>query len=283
MVDEIERRGVADVVGAGLERQPPHRHPAAGELPAEVGVELGTEHQLLGDVRVMDGGEDARREPLGPGHRRQRLNILGETTPAVPGSRKEEGETDPVVMTDPAADVVDVGIDPLAEIRHLVDEADLRRQQRVGDIFRHLRALRRHHQERMLRAEIGGVEIPQQFAVGGIADPDDNPVGPLEVVDRGPLLEKLRIARHAADPAGGGPQASLDPSAGPNRDGALRDDQRRRVEMRSDRFGHLPEGREIGRAVSRGRGADGEEDDLRPTHRRRGVGGEPETAGVDVA
>ena len=135
----------------------------------------------------------------------------------------------------------------------------------------------------MLRAEIGGVEIPQQFAVGGIADPDDNPVGPLEVVDRGPLLEKLRIARHAADPAGGGPQASLDPSAGPNRDGALRDDQRRRVEMRSDRFGHLPEGREIGRAVSRGRRADGEEDDLRPIHRCRGVGGEPETAGVDVA
>ena len=135
----------------------------------------------------------------------------------------------------------------------------------------------------MLRAEIGSVEIPQQLAVGGSTDPNDDPVGPLEVVDRGPLLEELRIARHAADPAGGPPQAGLDPGTGPDRDGALRDDQRRRVEVRSDRFGHLPEGGEIGRAVSRGRRTDGEEHDLRPTHRRREVGGEPKTAGMDIA
>ena len=186
-------------------------------------------------------------------------------------------------MPDPAADVVDVGIDPLAEIRHLVDEADLCRQQRVGDILRHFRALRRHRQKRMLRAEVGGIEIPEQIAIGGGADPDDNPVGPLEVVDRGSFLEKLRIARHPTGPARRGKQSGLDPGTRPHRDGALRDDHRRRIDVRCDRFSHLPEGREISRAISRRRGADSEEDDLSTAHRRRSVGGEPKTAGADVA
>ena len=50
---------------------------------------------------------------------------------------------------------------PLAQVGHLVDEADLGRQQRVGDVLGHLRAFGRHDQERLLGAQERLVQLVQ--------------------------------------------------------------------------------------------------------------------------
>jgi hypothetical protein len=52
--------------------------------------------------------------------------------------------------------------------------------------------------------------------------------------------------------------------------------------MGSDAVDHLPEGREVGRAVGRGGRAHGEKNDLRVPDRRGGVGGESQAAGCGI-
>jgi hypothetical protein len=47
----------------------------------------------------------------------------------------QELGSDPVVEADAAGDVLDVGVDRLAQIGDLVDEADLDREEGVGRIF----------------------------------------------------------------------------------------------------------------------------------------------------
>ena len=79
-----------------------------------------------------------------------RLHVLGEATSAIAGAGKQELKADAGIVADAAANVVDVGPEPLAQVGHLVDEADLGRQHRVGDVLGHLRAFGRHDQERLL-------------------------------------------------------------------------------------------------------------------------------------
>ena len=62
------------------------------------------------------------------GHRDQGPHVLREAAAAVADAGEQEREADAAVVADAAADVVDVAAHPLAEVGHLVDEADLRRQ-----------------------------------------------------------------------------------------------------------------------------------------------------------
>ncbi len=67
-------------------------------------------------------------------------------------------------MPDPAAHLVDVGVERLAEVGHLVDEADLGGEQAVGHILGHLARFGRHDQERPVGAEERLVEGVQLLA-----------------------------------------------------------------------------------------------------------------------
>ena len=142
LFEQVERRSIANIVGPRLEGQPPDGDPTAGELATEVGNDLFAEHLLLCGIRLVHGGEDPVCHALVAGHRGEGLHVLGKAAAAVAHPRKEKRKTDPLVVPDPAADVVDVGLHSLAEVGHLVDEADLRGQERVGDILRHLGTLR---------------------------------------------------------------------------------------------------------------------------------------------
>ncbi|MFO0968277.1 MAG: hypothetical protein U0793_22200 [Gemmataceae bacterium] len=111
-------------------------------------------------------------------------DVLGETAAAVARAGEEELETDALVVADAAADVVDVGLQFFAEVGHLVDEADLGGEHRVGDVLRHLRGFRRHGEERPLGAR-RGVQFLKQFSGPVGADADDHAVRLHEVVEGG--------------------------------------------------------------------------------------------------
>ena len=91
---------------------------------------------------------------------------------------------------------------PFAQIGHLVDEADLGGQQRVGHVLGHFGAFGRHDQKRLLDSQETGRTTPQRFHGRGVAHADHDAVGPHEVVDRGPFFEKLGVAHHVEVAAG---------------------------------------------------------------------------------
>ena len=167
-------------------------------MPCAVAVEvvedLADEDVLLGLVDRVDGLHHPRRQPARLGHVDHGADVLGEARAAVADAREQEAEADPLVVADPAPDLVDVGAVGLAEVGHLVDEADLGGQQAVGDVLGHLGALGRHDQERPVGAEERGVELAEPLADLGPADADDDAVGLVEVVDRRPFLEELGVA-----------------------------------------------------------------------------------------
>ena len=90
-------------------------------------------------------------------------DVLGEAAAAVAGAGEEELEADALVVADAAADVVDVGAELLAQVGHLVDEADLGRQHGVGDVLGHLGTFGRHDQERPFGAQERAVQLVQHL------------------------------------------------------------------------------------------------------------------------
>ena len=133
-------------------------------LPPKCVADLLDHHALLGFVHLVDGFEHPRLDAVVAGHGGQRPHVLGEATAAVADAGEQEGEADAAVVADAAADVVDVAAHPLAEIGHLVDEADLRREQRVGHVLGHLGAFGRHHQKRLLGPQERLVELVEHVA-----------------------------------------------------------------------------------------------------------------------
>src|SRR5205085_3357219 len=79
--------------------------------------------------------EDARRRLISLSGLQQGEGIVGEAGAAISGSCVEEFRTDAVVETDPPGDVLDVRADRFAEVRNLVDEGDLGREEGVRRIF----------------------------------------------------------------------------------------------------------------------------------------------------
>ena len=186
-------------------------------------------------------------------------------------------------MTDAATHFVDIGLHAFAEIGHLVDETDLGREQRVGDVFGHLRTLGRHDQKRVLGAEIGQIEMLQHIGHSGRTHSHHHPIGLLKILDGSPLLEEFGVAGHATVPPGALEQAAFDAGAGADRHRALGDHHCLCVQIWGDRVDHRPEGGQIGRTVGRRGRADGEKHDLGGADRPLGVGGEEQSAGLPVA
>src|SRR2546421_420462 len=75
-------------------------------------------------IRADAARETRKIEPLGAGGGAQRLHVVGEGRPAIAHAREEEGVPDAPVGAERLADRVHVRADALAEVRHLVHEAD---------------------------------------------------------------------------------------------------------------------------------------------------------------
>ena len=151
---------------------------------------------------------------------------------------------------------------PLAQVGHFVDEADLRREQRVGHVLGELRAFGRHHEERLLGAQERLVELMQHFADFLAPHADHDAIGLDEVFDRRAFLQELGIAGHVAIAAGAFFQPGEDLAARADGHGALGDDDRVRPQMRRDAVDDRPQGRQIGGAVVALRRADGQVHDF---------------------
>ena len=105
-------------------------------------------------------------------------------------------EADPLIVADAPAHLVDIRAVGFTQIGHLVDEADLGGQQAVSHILGHLRTFRRHHQERPVGPQEWRIKRVQPVRDLGPPDADNNPVRLVEIFDRRPFLQELRVAGH---------------------------------------------------------------------------------------
>ena len=126
-------------------------------------------------------------------------------------------------------DLLDVCAGDLADIRDLVDEADSRRQERVGRQLDHLRG-------GDVRPDYGRVqptvESGDPVAVGFGERSDYDAIGMEKVLDSATFGQELRV-RDIADVAeSAGLERGPDLLAGADRDGALHDQDRAALELR---------------------------------------------------
>ena len=105
---------------------------------------------------------------------------------------KELG-SDSIVEADPASDVLDVGVDRLAQVRDLVDEADLGREERVRRIFGELGGAPRSEQDRRFVEIERAIDFTHDFGRARILGADDDPVRMLEILDRSALAQEFRV------------------------------------------------------------------------------------------
>ena len=107
----------------------------------------------------------------------------------------EELGADAIVEPDAARDVLDVGVDRLAQVGHLVDEADLRREEGVGGIFGQLGRAPAGEQHRRPVEEQRPVDFAQHLARLVVLGADHDPVGMLEVGDRRAFAQEFGVGR----------------------------------------------------------------------------------------
>ena len=193
-LDDVDRRRLPDVVGVGLIGEPENRDHLVTQ-PAEHFAELLDEERPLVDVDLHDGIEQLRVIAKRFGHPRQRLDVLGETGASVADAGIEEEGTDPAVEPHAFRHDLDIGIDPLANSRDLVDERNSSGEECVRGVLDHLGSVEIGDEDR--RVELA---VQRSDRLGGalVVRAEHQPIGVHEVVDRRPLLEELRV-RHVAD------------------------------------------------------------------------------------
>jgi hypothetical protein len=87
---------------------------------------------------LVDGGnrlDQAQRHAIIVGSLDQGAGVFGETRAAKSGAGVQKFAPDPIVETHTARDFLHVGADLLAQIRYLVDESDLGREERIGCVL----------------------------------------------------------------------------------------------------------------------------------------------------
>ncbi len=169
-LDDRNRRRLAHVVGARLERQPPHRDRPARQI-AEVLLDLVDQPLLLQVVDVFDRAQNLEVVALVGGRLQQRLRVLGKAAAAVADAGKQERRADAPVGADRLAHVIDVGADQLADVGDLVHERDARRENRVRRVLAQLGARRAHHQDRRAGPRERTVELLHQRRPRARPDP----------------------------------------------------------------------------------------------------------------
>ena len=147
-------------------------------------------------VQPVGGLHQTRRGAGVGGGARQGGGVFGKAGAAVSGTGVKELRPDPLVEADAPGDLLDVGADLLAQVRHLVDEGDLRRQEGVGGVLDQFRSAPVGEEDRRLADEQGPVELGHHGAGAVVLHPHDDAIGALEVLDRRPLAQELRVGDH---------------------------------------------------------------------------------------
>ena len=172
----------------------------------------------------------------------------------------------------------------LAQVRHLVDEGDLDRQEGVGGIFRQLRGLDAGEHDRRLDQVERAIELPQHVAGALAFRADHHPVGAHEIADGVALAQELRIGRNVEVEVGArGADDLRDLATCADRDRGFGDDDG----VAGERPGHLlGSGEDVGQigvaVAASGRCADRDEHRLRVVQRGGEIRGEREPAGGDI-
>ena len=196
----------------------------------------------------------------------------------------QELAADPVVQTHTLGDFLDIRTDVLAQIRDLVDEGDLHRQESVGRILDQFRGPPRSEHDRRLVEEERAVQLAHQRPGAVVIGTDDHTVRPLEIVNRCPFAQEFRVgnngeigvrSRLADDP--------LDLVARPHRHRGLGHHDRIAVHH----FGHLLGSRidigQVGIAIAAARRCPhGNENRIGRAHGIRDVLSEAQTAFADI-
>ena len=177
-VDQRDRRRIAHVVGIGLEGESEDRDLLALQTCRRAPRSTRSAIACLALVVDRDrGADDALVDPGRLGGLEQRQRVLGKAAPAIAGTGVEEFGADAVVEADSARDILDVGVDRLAQIGDFVDEADLDREEGIGGIFGQLGGAPAGEQDRRLVEEQRPVDLVQHLAGVLVLGADDDPVG----------------------------------------------------------------------------------------------------------
>ena len=213
-------------------------------------------------------------------HPRQRLDVFREAGAAIADPRVQKEGSDPPVHAHALGHDLDVGVDPLTDTRHLVDEGDSGGEKRVRRVLDHLG-----------RMEVGDQDPGLQLAV----EPGHRPRGRFvvrsehqavrmhEVVDGAAFAEKLRIRHHREGDLV--PQVLADDPghdvAGPDGHGALVDDGHGLLHRGGDALGRLLDVDQIGLTPPAGRRADGDEHEVGARDRLGIIAGETKPARLE--
>ena len=192
----------------------------------------------------------------------------------------QEFGADAVVQANAARDLLHVGADLFGEVRDLVDEGDLGREERVRGVFDHLGgAAFREHQRRLVQRQ-RAIDVAHHLAAALVGGADHDAIGELEVADRRALAQELGIG--GDDDVGLGiglADDALDLVAGADRNGRLRHHDGEAGQRLRDLFRGGVDVGQIGVAIAAARRrADRDEHGIGIRDRLRQVGGEARAA-----
>ena len=191
---------------------------------------------------------------------------------------------DAVVEADALGDVLNVGADFLAEVRHLVDEGDLDGKEGVGGVLDELGCAARCVDQRRLVQEQRTIEFAHDFAGLFAVGADHHAVRALEVADGGALAQEFGVRDDGEFCVRVGlADDVLDLIARANRNCRLGDDDGEAVHVLCDLLGRGVDIRQVGMAIAAARGGPHrDEDGVRVADRVRRVQREGQPAFLDV-
>ena len=170
----------------------------------------------------------------------QRLGVLGKAGAAIAWSCVQEFGADALVEADPARHVLHIRARPLAEVGDFVDERYFSREKSVRRIFCKFGCAAVGEKEGRLIEIQRPVDFPHDRFGALVLDPDDNAVGPLEIIDGRPFTQKFRVGHDREIGVGPGfTDDSFNLIAGADGHGGFCHDHRKPLKASGDRAGRL--------------------------------------------
>ena len=176
----------------------------------------------------------------------------------------------------------------LSKPSDFVDKGDLCREHGIAGVLDHLRRFNIHEHQWVGLADVGLIQLAEEFAAPLIVHAADHAVGLLEVADRVAFAEELGVVGNAERLAGDACDDLADLAGGAHRDGGLDDDDRvldravARLDCVADVVGDGHDSREIAASIRPRRGAHADEDEFAVGITGGSVVGEVQASGLDV-
>ena len=208
----------------------------------------------------------------------QRLQVLRKARPAVARPREQERRSDAAVRPDPLADEGHIRTDGVTQQRDLVHERDARRQHGVRRVLGHFGRRQIHEDDGIAGPDERRIELGHHVRRLGRIHTDDDSVRLHEVFDRGALLQELGVRADVKCGRRVLGDFRADPFRGPDRNGALGDDQLGAIHVLADGARHVQHVLQVRRAVLSRRRSHGNENDIRALDRAAEVGRELQAA-----